>query len=188
MFFVNGSSFSAPESKCKSEIHDQLSIANSCHQHQEKVSRVASTTDPSQNTNYDHDMQDLPFHALRVLDAIADKNLESSLCGTKLEGGVHKTTTGRKEVKSESTAELEHSSSANMEHQATDEGPIEFTSLQAITCESLKGCKTEEELDEVNASTGVFDELFQNYVNTLNVVTKMNNLKGTEKELSFLFH
>ena len=65
----------------------------------------------------------------------------------------------------------------------TDLDPVEFTSQQA----SLKGCKTEEELEEVTASTGIIDDLLQNYMNTPNVTGKMNGLEGTERKVSSFF-
>ena len=187
MFFVEGSVFPAPESKCNAKTYDLSNIANGCHRHQEKVSEFASTTDLSRNSNYDHGMQDLSRNQLRVVGTITAKDIESSLCGTEENAKAHvNTATIWKEVKNEPTAEYERRNSANTESVTTDVGLIQLTSLQATTCESLKGCKTEEKLEEVTASNGVLDELFQNYVNTLNVTAKTNDLEGTDKEISFL--
>ena len=84
-------------------------------------------------------------------------------------------------------SEYEHKISASAESVTTDVGPVEFTCQQAMTFESLKGCKTEEELEEVTASIGVFDERFQNYMNTSNVTGKMDDLEGMERKVSLFF-
>jgi len=182
---VYGSAFPAPESKCKAETNDPLIIANGCQQRQGTVSRVASTADQCQNTNDDLGLQDLRLNPLGLVGTITTKNIESSLCDTEEEGRVKANAATRgKEIKSESAAEHEHSSSANTESITTDVDPMEFSNLQATTCESLKRCKTEEELEE---GEGIFDEPFQNYVNTLNVATRTNYLEGKEREISFFF-
>ena len=185
MFFIKGSAFPTPESKCKAETDNPLIIANGCHQHQEKVSHVASTRDACPNSNDDHGMQDHYLNPFGLVGKITTKDIEISFCGTEEQGSVQVSTAARgKEVKNESSSEYEHKSSANTEHKTTDVVyPVEFRSLQVLAYGSLKGCKTEREFEEVTASIGVFDELFQNYINNLNATAKTNDLKGKEREV-----
>lgn len=181
--FVEGSAFPVPESNYKSETHDPLIIANGSHLQQENVSQVASTTDLRKNAKDDLSMQYQRLDRLGLVGTIPAKNRESSICGTEEKGGIRVNTVA-KEVKNESKAEYEQSSSAYTESATTDVGPIQVTSLEVMVCERLKGYKTEEKLEEVTASNGIFDELFQKYVNTLHVATKTNEKEGLERELS----
>ena len=191
-FLFEGSAFPVQESNCKSETHETLSIANGFHQHQEKVSQVASAADLCQNLNDDNrGMQDLSLNPLGLVGTITTKNIESSLCDTEEEGRVKANTTTRaKEVNNEPKAEYKYRSSADIEQQTTtDVDPIGFyISGETTACGILNGCKTEVESEEVTASTGVFDEPFHNYVNTLNTATKTTDLEGKVKHEDYYYY
>lgn len=146
-----------------------------------KVSKDVQTTDLNETVTQEHGI-------LRVIGTATAKDMDRNFCGIEENGKVQvNTVTGNrptfssgieKEIKDESTAECDQSSSLNTEIHTNCVCPVEFTSLQMMAVGCLKDKKTEA---EVVAPTDVFDDLFQDYVNKLNVTAKANYLRGTKR-------